>query len=143
MRLALAAERIFSHVNVYQQPKLNSTSTDSLITVYNLHSCAGRDKPIWVYGILTKKQDERFYLEDCTASIKLDFSELEYADPQSYFTENCVLLCLGKQQESEFVVTEITHPPMHFNKSLRFKLKQDDYFGAYNKTLKEFAKAPV
>jgi len=99
MRLALAAERIFSHVNTYQQPKLhtnNASGTNDLITVYNLHSCAGRDKPIWVYGILTKKQDERYYLEDTTASIKLDFSDLEYCDSEAYFTENCVLLCYGQ-----------------------------------------------
>jgi len=40
-------------------------------------------------------------------------------------------------------VTELEHPPMHFNKSMRFKLKTDDYFGAYNKMLHEYAKAPL
>lgn len=33
------------------------------------------------------------YLEDSTFAVRLDFSELEYADPDSFFTENCIVLC--------------------------------------------------
>lgn len=32
-------------------------------------------------------------------------------------------------------VTRMEHPPMHFNKNLRFKLHEQDYFGAYSKLL--------
>lgn len=31
------------------------------------------------------------------------------------------------------MVTKIEHPPLHANKQLRFKLSEEDYFGAYNK----------
>ena len=34
------------------------------------------------------------------------------------------------------MATKIEHPPLHANKSLRFKLTEQDYFGAYNKLKK-------
>jgi hypothetical protein len=94
-RLAFASERIFSHIHTYAQPKLNADANAHLTTVYNLHSCLGRDKPIWVYGILTQKEDTYYYLEDSTYNIRVNFSECEMADPEAYFTENCVILCKG------------------------------------------------
>jgi len=34
------------------------------------------------------------------------------------------------------MVTRIEHPPLHLNKALRFKLTEEDYFGAYSKLKK-------
>lgn len=76
------------------------------------------------------------YLEDITYAVKLDFSELEYADPDAFFTENCIVLCHGYFKPNQsMAVTRMEHPPMHFNKNLRFKLHEQDYFGAYSKLL--------
>jgi hypothetical protein len=48
-----------------------------------------------VLGILTQKEDTNYFIEDSTYSIKISFTELEYADPNAFFTENCVILCEG------------------------------------------------
>jgi hypothetical protein len=50
-------------------------------------------RSIWVLGLLTQREDANYYLEDSTLSVRVSFSELKYADPDSYFTENCVLMC--------------------------------------------------
>ena len=96
-RLALAAERIFSHVNKYQTPKLSVSANQSLINVHSLHSCRGNPRSIWVYGLLTQREDGFYYLEDASASVRLNFGECEYADPESFFSEGCILMCLGRQ----------------------------------------------
>jgi hypothetical protein len=36
---------------------------------------------IWVLGYLTEKEDSNYYIEDQTFSVKISFTELEYADP--------------------------------------------------------------
>jgi hypothetical protein len=57
-RLALVEERIFSHVQKYERPKLSGATPDTnLTTVYNLHSIVGKSKRLKVFGILTKKED--------------------------------------------------------------------------------------
>ena len=105
----------------------------SIITVYNLHSILGKKNRLTVLGILTTKEDTHYYLEDQTSCIKISFSELEFADPDAYFTENCILLCEVFHSIDTFMVTRIEHPPLHLNKALRFKLTEEDYFGAYSK----------
>lgn len=130
-RLALVEHRIFSHASRFERPKLNQQNKQ-ITTVYNIHSILGREKAIWVYGILTQKEDTHYYLEDSTQSIKVNFSECVYADPEAFFTENCVLLVKGTYSSGEFMVLTVQHPPLNMNKSLNFKLKEADYFGAYN-----------
>jgi hypothetical protein len=93
----------------------------------------GKKIRLSVLGILTQKEDTHYYLEDNTYSIKLSFVELEYADPDAYFTENCVILCEGHYANDIFMVTKIEHPPLHQHKSLRYKVNDQDYFGVYNK----------
>jgi DNA polymerase epsilon subunit 2 len=64
--------------------------------VNHLHSIVGStSQRLWVFGILTQKEDTHFYLEDHTFNIKLSFTELEYADTDSFFTENCVVMAQG------------------------------------------------
>jgi hypothetical protein len=94
-----------------------------MTTVYSLHSIVGKSKRLWVFGLLTLKEDTHYYLEDHTSTIKILFSDLEYADPDAFFTENCVLLCEGFHSNGVFNATRIEHPPLHLNKSLRFKLQ--------------------
>ena len=76
-----------------------------------------------MFGILTQKEDTHYYLEDSTSTVKIVFTDLEYADPDAFFTENCVLLCQGYHSNGVFKVTRIEHPPLHLNKSLRFKIQ--------------------
>lgn len=136
LRLALVEERVFSHTGIYDRPRLNDHKQgqkSQLTTVYNLHSILGKKTRLTVLGILTQKEDTHYYLEDKTCTMKLSFVELEYADPDAYFTENCVLLCEGYHSNDVFMVTSMSHPPLHANKQLRFKLTEEDYFGAYTK----------
>lgn len=43
-----------------------------------------------------------------------------------------MVLCQGYYNNDSFMVISIEHPPLHANKQLRFKLTDQDYFGAYN-----------
>jgi DNA polymerase epsilon subunit 2 len=96
IRLSLVEERIFSHVSKFQRPKLQQeTKQAGITTVFNIHSVLGREKAIWVFGILTQKEDTHYYIEDNTYSIKVNFAGCEYADPEAFFTENCVLMFKG------------------------------------------------
>lgn len=69
--------------------------------------------------------------------------QLEYADPDAFFTETCILLCQGYYQESAFVVTRIEHPPMRAFDKTRLKVNEQDYFGCYAKLQKELALKPI
>ena len=99
-RISLAEERIFSHTQTFARGKLtgaghNNQDQGGITTINNIHAIIGSQARKWVFGVLTQKEDTHIYLEDSTYSIKLDFSELEYADPDSFFTENCIILCQG------------------------------------------------
>lgn len=50
--------------------------TVNQITVHHVHSVVGADKKMHILGVLTKKEDDRYYLEDDTHSVKLAFDEL-------------------------------------------------------------------
>jgi hypothetical protein len=52
-RLALVEERIFSHVEEYDRPKLSGQQDPNITTVYSLHSIVGKSKRLWVFGLLT------------------------------------------------------------------------------------------
>jgi hypothetical protein len=92
----LAEARVFSNTFKYARAKLSSGDTASkLVTVYNVHSVQGSTTPKWVLGLISQREDAKYYLEDSTLSVKISFSELKYADPDVYFTENCIVLCQG------------------------------------------------
>jgi hypothetical protein len=132
----MIAENIFSHTDLYERPKLatsvSAPNTDKIV-IHNLASITGRVKPIWVFGILTQREDTHYYLEDYNFSIRIRFDELKYVDPNCYMTEGSVLLCNGNYQDDKFVVKAIEMPPKHASKSLKFKQNEADYFGAYGK----------
>lgn len=69
-----------------------------------------------ILGILTKKEDDRFYLEDDTHSVKLVFEEIQQGDHRAYYTENSLVVCGGIQNNEFFYVTEIFHPPAFLRK---------------------------
>lgn len=127
-------ERIFSHTDKFQKPKLTSTvDSNSLTTVYNVNSVIGSHSSKWVLGILTQKEDANYYLEDGDMTVRVAFQDLEWVDPDSFFTESCVVLCCGTYRDDMFKLTHIMHPPLHAKKSFKFKLNEHDYFGAYTK----------
>ena len=136
----MVKENIFSHVDLYSRPKLVDKTSDlnsKKTFIHNVASITGRTKPIWVVGILTQREDTHFYLEDDSISIRVRLDELDYVDPNCYITENQVLLCNGVYKDEKFVVRMIEQPPLHGNKSLRFKVHESDYFGAYGKMQRE------
>lgn len=146
IRLAVIGEKIFSHTQTYARPKLHASAQNQhgATTVNHVDSIVGVKKPQWVFGFLTQKEDTFWYLEDQTFSIHLIIGDqLEYADPDAFFTENCILMCKGYHQESAFVVTRIMHPPMRALDKTRMKINEQDYFGAYAKLQKELALKPI
>lgn len=67
--------------------------------------------------MISQKEDSYYYLEDNTFAIRISFTELEYADPDAFFTENCIVLCEGYYQPNQIMfVTRMEHPPMHYAK---------------------------
>ena len=97
IRLAIAAEKTFSHTQTYVRPKLHGNPVGQkggLTTVNHVNSIVGREQLQWVFGFLTQKEDTFWYLEDHTYSIRLIIGDqLQYADPDAFFTESCILMC--------------------------------------------------
>lgn len=113
--------------------------------VYNIHAIVGQAEQIYVLGILTQREDTHYYLEDSTYSIRLSFSDLQYADPTCFYTENQVLLCKGSYKGDMFHIVSIEQPPLYSSKAreITFKVNQSDYFGAYSKLHRELAAQSV
>ena len=86
-----------------------------------------------VLGILCQKEDGRYYLEDGTYAVVISFSELENVEEDGFFTEMCVILAEGRYSDSTFFIKNLMHPPLHANKSFKFQLNDQDYFGSYTK----------
>ena len=85
-RLLQAEERIFSHVDKYAKAKLQNDSKTHTI-IYNCHSILGATDKKWVLGLLSQKEDSNYYIEDSTYVIRISFAELEYVEPDAFFTE--------------------------------------------------------
>lgn len=51
-RLAMAEERVFSNVNMYQRAKLTDKANNDLITIHNVHSIIGSTREKWILGLL-------------------------------------------------------------------------------------------
>jgi hypothetical protein len=45
----------------------------------------------------------------------------------------CVILAEGKYLNGTFYLLRAMHPPLHANKTLKFQLNEQDYFGSYTK----------
>ena len=110
-----------------------------------MHAIVGQSEKIYILGVLTQREDTHFYLEDGTYSIKVNFNELKYADPDCFFTENMVLLCKGEYKDGKFYPVSVEQPPIYSLKAreLNFKVNKNDYFGAYSKLYREFAALSV
>ena len=133
-RLAQAEERIFSHADLYQRAKLvESKNQTGIKTVYNVHSVLGSSDRKMVLGLISQKEDGHFYLEDSTYAIKVSFAELEWVEPDAFFTEMCIIMAEGHFDNSVFYLHRIMHPPLHANKSFKFNLNEQDYFGSYTR----------
>lgn len=102
----------------------------------HVHSIVGSTSRKWILGLLAQREDANYYLEDSTLTVKVSFAELEYAEPDALFTENCIILCCGEYHNETFYLTHIMHPPLHARKSFLFKLNEHDYFGSYSKQQK-------
>jgi len=124
-RLALVEERIFSHTDSFERAKLfKGNKVDNMITVHHLHSIIGQQTKKWYFGVISQKQDTNYYLEDNSFCVRLSFAELEYADPDAFFTENCIVMVQGYHSSEQMTVTRIEHPPVHATKHMRFKLHE-------------------
>lgn len=133
-RLLQAEERVFSHVDLYCRAKLTAHNPNSTIkTVFNVHSVLGSNSRKWVLGIITQKEDSHYYLEDSTYTVKVSFAELEYVEPDAFFTEMCVIMAEGKYANGMFYLLRVMHPPLLANKNMKYQLNEHDYFGSYTK----------
>ena len=93
----------------------------------------GSNERKWILGVISQKEDGHYYIEDNTYCIRVSFSELEYVESDAYFTEMCVIMAEGKFFNDMFYLLRVLHPPLHANKSFKFTLNEQDYFGSYTK----------
>jgi len=99
------------------RPKMAKSEQDKLLTtVYNVHSTLGSNERKIVLGILCQKEDGYFYFEDSTYTVKVSFAELEWVEPDAFFTEMCVIMAEGKYENDMFYLLRVKHPPLHANK---------------------------
>ena len=92
----------------------------------------------WIIGLLTQREDGHYYIEDNTYSIQVSFAQLEYVEPDAYFTENCIILAEALYGDGHIVyLKRVMHPPLHANKKFKFKINEMDYFGSYIKMTEE------
>ena len=137
-------DAVFSHTDLFAKPTLNQKQASAVASaditrIYKINAIMGHPNKIYVLGLLTQKEDTYYYLEDATYSIRVTFSDLQYADPEFFFTENQVLLCNGYYRGEMFHAVSVEQPPMYAARSreINFKVNQSDYFGAYSKLHKE------
>ena len=148
-RLQTIENAIFSHIDLFVKPKLTdgaiSNANQDLTRIYNVHAIVGQTESIYILGILTQREDTHYYIEDSTFSIRIAFTDLQYADPECFFTENQVLLCKGTFKGEMFYPVSIEQPPIYSHKlrDIHFKVNQGDYFGAYSKLHKDLAAQAV
>ena len=89
--------------------------------------------------MLCMREDGHYYLEDSTLTVKVSFNQLEFVEPDAFFTETSVILAQGKYEYdaqskcNAFFLLRIMQPPLHENKNFRFKINENDYFGSYIK----------
>ena len=126
---------MYSHVDKYCRAKLNQNDNEEsgMTVVHNLHAVLGCAKRKWVLGLICLREDGHYYLEDGTYTVKISFQQLEYVEPDAFFTENSVILAEGHYDNDMFKLHQVYHPPLHANKSLKYKLNEQDYFGSYLK----------
>ena len=138
-------EAIFSHSELFIKPKLNGqriNQSPDVTQIYNVHAIVGQTEKIYVLGVLSHREDAHYYLEDSTYSIRVSFTDLQYADPECFFTENMVILCKGMYKGDMFYPVSIEQPPIYNYKAreINFKVNKSDYFGAYSKLQKEIVR---
>ena len=92
-------------------------------------------------GLLAQKEDGHFYIEDTTYSAKVSFAELSFVEPDAFFMENCIILAQGCYKNGMFYLQTVMHPPLHANKSFKFKINEQDYFGSYLKMTESLAES--
>lgn len=107
--------------------------SNGLTVINNVHSLIGSNLRMWVIGIICQREDGQYYIEDSTYTVKLSFSDIEYVQPDAFFTENCIILANGRFENGIFYVMRVMHPPLHKNKSLKYAINEQDYFGSYIK----------
>lgn len=110
---------------MFIKPKLNDGSTKNadLTRVYNVHAIVGQTDKIYILGILTQREDTHYYIEDSTFSIRIAFTDLQYADPDCFFTENQVLMCKGSFKGEMFYPLSIEQPPIYSYKAKEIHFK--------------------
>lgn len=112
-------------MDIYQKAKLTKSEKDkNFKIVYNVHSVLGSEIQKWVLGILTQKEDGNYYMEDTTYSVKVSFEEISHVEPDAFFTENCIILAEGCYKNEKFYLHTVMHPPLHANKSFKFKINE-------------------
>ena len=83
----------------------------------------------YVMGCLSQLEDERFYLEDLTGSIRVDVSKA--ATSSGLFTENSVVVAEGEvREDGVFEARALGHPPAESREDTRAATNYADFFGA-------------
>jgi len=83
----------------------------------------------FIMGCLSQLEDDRFYLEDLTGTVRVDLTACE--TDVGLFTENCIVIAEGQvRPDGVFEVIALLFPPSESSKQTRDATNALDFFGA-------------
>jgi DNA polymerase epsilon subunit 2 len=109
-----------------------------MIEVPYINNLLGISKELRIFGILEKKEDLNYYLEDTTKSVKLQLKESPVERGKGFFLEGNIVIAKGSSGKDAFTVKEMQHPPIFRQSGI--KISEFDHFGAYSFIKKKIMK---
>jgi len=125
-------ERLQRHPSTYTT--LDEPTSSKVIEVPYINNLPGLKTTVKVFGILLKREDMRYYLEDRTSSVRLAIGKDIEADKGFFLEENHIQV-IGYFKNEELVVKAVSHPLIE-QPSVPDPLEMD-FFGAYSYATKK------
>lgn len=74
------------------------------VPVHYINALVGASGDKWVLGMINRREDGHFYLEDTSYSVKMSLEELQVVENDSFFCEGSVVLARGRTEYNLFYV---------------------------------------
>jgi len=128
-RFLLLQQRL-SRSRQFAKPTLQTSSTEGIAELTSIQSLLGVSKETkFIMGCLSQLEDERFYMEDLTGTVRVDLTACERS--AGLFTENCIVIAQGEvRPDGVFEVMALTFPPAETRAATRNATNALDFFGA-------------
>ena len=123
----LSRSRQFNRSTLRVGGGAESHATAQLTSIQSLLGVSKDTK--FIMGCLSQLEDDRFYIEDLTGTVRVDLTACETS--MGLFTENCVVIAEGEvRPDGVFEVIALTFPPSESRENTRNATNALDFFGA-------------